>query len=101
MKLLSLATFTGALVLSVTAAPTKSIKTKVAILGGGAAGISAAKELVANGIHDFVIIEARDELGGRAHNLEFAGYQIEKGCNWVSWILTLSRRNTIVLVLIA
>ncbi|KAG2173264.1 hypothetical protein INT43_004638 [Umbelopsis isabellina] len=88
MKLLSLITITGALVLSATAAPTKTTKTKVAILGGGAAGISAAKELVANGVHDFVIIEARDELGGRAHNLEFAGYQIEKGCNWVQGLGT-------------
>jgi phytoene dehydrogenase-like protein len=40
--------------------------------------------LVANGITDFVIVEARDELGGRAHDIEFAGIRVENGCNWVS-----------------
>jgi polyamine oxidase len=84
MKILSL-TAIGALMLSASAAPaqSKTTKTKVAILGGGVAGISAAKNLVANGITDFVIVEARDELGGRAHDVEFAGIRVEKGCNWV------------------
>jgi polyamine oxidase len=84
MKLLSL-TVIGALMLSASSAPTQSkiTKAKVAILGGGVAGISAAKNLVAHGITDFVIIEARDELGGRAHDVEFAGIRVEKGCNWV------------------
>lgn len=69
-------------------APTQSkiTKAKVAILGGGVAGISAAKNLVAHGITDFVIIEARVELGGRAHDVEFAGIRVEKGCNWVTII---------------
>lgn len=84
MKLLSLSVI-GALMLSASAAPAQSkpTKAKVAILGGGVAGISAAKELVANGITDFVIVEARDELGGRAHDVKFAGIRVEKGCNWV------------------
>ncbi|GAB5585858.1 hypothetical protein Unana1_00758 [Umbelopsis nana] len=84
MKLLSLSVI-GALMLSASAAPAQSkpTKAKVAILGGGVAGISAAKELVANGITNFVIVEARDELGGRAHDVKFAGIRVEKGCNWV------------------
>ena len=84
MKLLSLAAI-SAFALAVSAAPTstKTTKTKVAILGGGVSGISAAKNLAAKGIADFVIIEARDELGGRAHDIEFAGVRVEKGCNWV------------------
>lgn len=45
-------------------ASAKTIRTKVAILGGGVAGISAARNLTANGIDDFVIVEARDILGG-------------------------------------
>lgn len=85
MKFLSLAVI-SALTLAVSAAPAATTtKAKVAILGGGVSGISAAKNLVANGITDFVIIEARDELGGRAHDIEFAGVRVEKGCNWVSY----------------
>lgn len=45
-------------------ASAETIRTKVAILGGGVAGISAARNLTANGIDDFVIVEARDILGG-------------------------------------
>lgn len=40
-------------------------RTKVAILGGGVSGINAARNLTAAGIEDFVIIEARDTLGGK------------------------------------
>ncbi|CAO3665076.1 unnamed protein product [Umbelopsis vinacea] len=89
MKLLSLAAI-SAFALAVSAAPTstKTTKTKVAILGGGVSGISAAKNLAAKGITDFVIIEARDELGGRAHDIEFAGVRVEKGCNWVQGLGT-------------
>jgi polyamine oxidase len=41
-------------------------RTKVAILGGGVSGISAALNLTAAGITDFMMIEARDILGGKA-----------------------------------
>lgn len=37
----------------------------VLILGGGVAGVIAARELHAKGITNFKIVEARDELGGR------------------------------------
>jgi NAD(P)-binding Rossmann-like domain len=39
------------------------IKTKVAVLGGGMAGVIAARTLNEQGVHDFVIVEARTELG--------------------------------------
>jgi hypothetical protein len=45
-------------------ADAKEYKTKVAILGGGVSGISAALNLTAAGITDFMMIEARDVLGG-------------------------------------
>lgn len=41
----------------------KVLRTKVAILGGGMTGITAAKTLYENGVHDFVVVEARSELG--------------------------------------
>jgi polyamine oxidase len=42
----------------------ETYRTKVAILGGGVSGISAALNLTSQGITDFMMIEARDVLGG-------------------------------------
>lgn len=53
------------------------------ILGGGVAGIIAARSLQEQGIYDFVIVEARDELGGRMKTHTFAGKTVEAGANWV------------------
>ena len=56
---------------------------KVLILGGGVAGVIAACTLHQNGIDDFLIVDALDELGGRMMNHRFAGKTIELGANWV------------------
>lgn len=56
---------------------------KVLILGGGVAGVIAARTLHQNGIDDFLIIDALDQLGGRMMNYTFAGKTIELGANWV------------------
>ncbi|KAF2689185.1 amine oxidase [Lentithecium fluviatile CBS 122367] len=65
-------------------------KTKVAILGVGVAGIMAAKELTANNITDFLIVETNDRIGGRIRSHSFGHnpktglpYTIELGANWV------------------
>ena len=50
---------------------------KVLILGGGVAGVIAARTLHQNGIDDFVIVEARHELGGRMMSHSFGGKTIE------------------------
>ncbi|CEG76118.1 hypothetical protein RMATCC62417_11056 [Rhizopus microsporus] len=63
-------------------------RTKVAILGGGVSGISAALKLTEEGIHDFIMIEARHELGGRAQNAPFGNTHVELGCNWVQGLGT-------------
>ncbi|KAF9791877.1 amine oxidase, partial [Thelephora terrestris] len=59
----------------------------VLILGGGVAGVIAAKTLAEQGVKDFKIIEARGELGGRLHSETFGepGRQatVELGANWV------------------
>lgn len=59
----------------------------VLILGGGVAGVIAARTLHERGIDNFLIIEARDELGGRMQNKTFGGpgnaHTIEQGPNWV------------------
>jgi polyamine oxidase len=56
---------------------------KVLILGGGVAGVIAARTLHQQGIKDFVVIEGRDELGGRLRSTSFGGKTVELGANWV------------------
>ncbi|PKY01078.1 amine oxidase [Aspergillus campestris IBT 28561] len=64
-------------------------KTTVAILGGGMAGVAAAQTLSNSSVHDFLILEYRDRIGGRAWHEPFGKdkdgkpYTIEMGCNWV------------------
>ncbi|TCD69431.1 hypothetical protein EIP91_007556 [Steccherinum ochraceum] len=59
----------------------------VLILGGGVAGIAAAQALAERGVSDFIIVEARHELGGRMMSRAFGApekqYAIEVGANWV------------------
>ena len=61
--------------------------TTVLILGGGVAGVTAARTLHEQGIDDFIILEARHELGGRmmSHTFGAAGedWTVEVGANWV------------------
>ena len=42
------------------------------IIGGGWAGVSAAKELMDNGVNDFLVLEAEGYVGGRSktYNME-------------------------------
>lgn len=62
--------------------------TKVLILGAGMSGITAAKTLSDNGTTDFIILEARDEIGGRMWSevLAKTGVRIELGANWIQGI---------------
>lgn len=62
------------------------IRTKVAILGGGMAGVIAARSLSEKGISDFLIIEAESVLGGRIKETKFAGHTIELGATWIQGI---------------
>jgi polyamine oxidase len=56
---------------------------KILILGGGVAGVMAARTFHDHGIDNFIIIEARDELGGRVKSTSFGGATVELGANWV------------------
>ena len=38
-------------------------KPKVVIIGAGIAGLSAASELIQNGLNDIILLEARDRIG--------------------------------------
>ena len=55
---------------------------EVAIIGGGAAGIAAAKRLRAANV-DCLVVEARDRLGGRAWTVEASGFALDVGCGWL------------------
>lgn len=58
--------------------------TDVAIVGGGLAGMSAARELSRRGVENFVVFEARDRVGGRTFNHQLGeGYVAEGGGQWV------------------
>ncbi|KAF2093608.1 putative flavin-containing polyamine oxidase [Rhizodiscina lignyota] len=64
-------------------------KTKVAILGAGTTGITAAQALSNQSISDFLIVEYKDEIGGRVAHTTFGKkddgtpYVVELGANWV------------------
>lgn len=47
------------------------------------AGIIAARTLHEQGHDNFVIVEARDELGGRMKSHNFSGQTVEAGANWI------------------
>lgn len=48
-------------------------KVRIAIVGGGLSGLHAARRLERQGIHDYVLLEARDVLGGRIASLDASG----------------------------
>jgi monoamine oxidase len=57
---------------------------EVVVVGAGFAGLMAARRLVAQGI-DAVVIEARDRVGGRVHNVDIgAGGMQEIGGEWLA-----------------
>lgn len=68
-------------------APHSTKDARVLILGGGVAGITAAHALHERGIEDFIVVEAREELGGRMMSHVFGApdrqYTVELGANWV------------------
>ncbi|OJT14243.1 Polyamine oxidase [Trametes pubescens] len=59
----------------------------VLILGGGVAGVIAARTLHEQGITNFTIVEAKSELGGRLASTTFGAngkeFTAELGANWV------------------
>ena len=65
----------------------------VLILGAGLAGITAAKTLHENGLTNFVILEAREEIGGRMRSAEIAGVRVELGANWIQKIDSRNRNS--------
>ncbi|KAI0145764.1 putative flavin-containing polyamine oxidase [Hypoxylon sp. NC0597] len=65
------------------------LKTTVAILGAGVAGITAAQALSNASVSDFLIVERNNYIGGRVAHTNFGSkpdgtpYVVELGANWV------------------
>jgi monoamine oxidase len=60
--------------------------TDVVIVGGGFAGITAARELRQRGVRT-TLLEARDRLGGRTWTRDTTlGRELDMGGTWVHWI---------------
>lgn len=56
----------------------------VIVVGGGFAGVTAARECALRG-RDTLLLEARDRLGGRTWSARWHGAPIEYGGAWVHW----------------
>ena len=57
---------------------------EVAIIGAGLAGLTAARDLKRAGCESFVVLEARDRVGGRTLNHDLGkGYFSESGGQWI------------------
>jgi monoamine oxidase len=54
----------------------------VVIVGGGAAGVGAARRLAQTGLAS-ILLEADSRLGGRAWSHEAAGIRVDLGCGWL------------------
>ncbi len=67
----------------------------VAVVGAGFAGLSAARRIADAG-HSVVVLEARDRVGGRVHDVRAGGATLELGAEWTTKrqarILALARR---------
>ncbi|HET7050230.1 MAG TPA: NAD(P)/FAD-dependent oxidoreductase [Solirubrobacteraceae bacterium] len=56
----------------------------VAVIGGGFAGVTAAREAALRG-RSVLLLEARDRLGGRTWSTEWGPTRVEYGGAWVHW----------------
>lgn len=63
---------------------TPIIATDVIIVGAGAAGLSAYREIQRlEPTLNIILLEATDRIGGRVKKATFGGYTVELGANWL------------------
>uniref|UniRef100_A0A6A7GC95 Spermine oxidase-like n=1 Tax=Hirondellea gigas TaxID=1518452 RepID=A0A6A7GC95_9CRUS len=60
---------------------------KIIIIGAGVAGLCASNILRDNNIDDYLILEARNRIGGRIIAINIEGRQLELGANWIHGVL--------------
>ncbi len=54
----------------------------IVVIGAGAAGLAAGEQLAASGL-SFIILEARERVGGRAQTRVARGFPLDLGCGWL------------------
>lgn len=54
----------------------------VVVIGAGAAGLAAARRLMAAHV-DVLVLEAGAQIGGRARTVEAVGFPVDLGCGWL------------------
>ncbi len=54
----------------------------VAVIGAGAAGVAAGRRLQSVKVN-FIVLEARARVGGRAWTAEAGGFPLDLGCGWL------------------
>lgn len=56
----------------------------VAVVGGGMSGMASARDLQRSGLDNFVVLEARDRVGGRTLIQHSDGIIVDGGATWVN-----------------
>jgi monoamine oxidase len=65
-------------------APPAAGHRNVVIIGAGLSGLMAGRELRRHGVDSFVVLEARDRVGGRTLNMPIGGgHIVEVGGEWI------------------
>jgi Flavin containing amine oxidoreductase len=64
-------------------APTAQRRTGVLVLGGGVAGLAAARSLRLSGVDDFALLELDDAAGGNARAGELGGLACPQGAHYL------------------
>ncbi|XP_045449773.1 peroxisomal N(1)-acetyl-spermine/spermidine oxidase [Melitaea cinxia] len=62
-------------------------KYNVIIIGAGIAGLAAANHFIKNGMDDFIILEARNRIGGRIISIPLKNHNVELGANYIHGVL--------------
>ncbi|QWT19481.1 FAD-dependent oxidoreductase [Bacillus sp. NP157] len=63
-------------------ANSKTFDADVVIIGGGAAGVGAARRLSGRGLTVW-LLEATQRIGGRGYTLDLEGLPLDMGCGWL------------------
>ena len=79
----------------------KSSKSKVIIVGAGAAGIAAACRLIEDGLKNVTILEAKNRIGGRLHTVDFGKFNKHRNLFTIEkplmfWTPTVKLSKTVV-----